>query len=291
MINKEIMNSENLNKNKDILIKKASGLEEKFSPDKLERSLINAGALEDTIQKIVKDVESWIYPGVTTKKIYSHAFSMLRRDRAPKSIRYKLKQAIFQLGPTGYPFETLVGQIFKQRGFETEVGIIVDGKCVTHEMDVIATQAGIQNLVECKYHSDQGKLVSVQVPLYVRSRVDDIIHKRQELPEYNGFTFSGWVITNTRFSSESIQYGKCSGLNLMAWDYPYGNGLKDIIEKLKIYPITILHNLTVKEKQYLLDQSMVICSSLLENIDALNVLNINKKREKALLKELNDICQ
>lgn len=277
--------------NKVIIIKKASGDEEPFSSDKLKRSLLNAGAKNETIVKIVSDIENWIYPGITTRKIYSRAFSILRREKTTSSLRYSLKKAILELGPTGYPFEILIGKLFKHMGYKTEVGVVVDGKCVTHEMDVIATNDNLQHLVECKYHKDQGKQVSVQVPLYVRSRVDDIINKRKGMSEYNDFSFKGWVVTNTRFSLDSIQFGNCSGLNLLAWNYPAGNGLQENIEKYKIYPVTVLKNLTSKGKEYLLNEGIVTCSQLLKNLNSLNYLNLAKAKQNNLIKELNDICK
>ncbi|MCF8390346.1 MAG: restriction endonuclease [Bacteroidales bacterium] len=278
-----------LKTNKQILIKKASGEEEIFSPEKLKRSLINAGAQEETVKKIVADVEQWISPGIPTRKIYSRAFSLLRREKTCSSLRYRLKQAILELGPTGYPFEVLTGQLFQHMGFETEVGLILEGKCVTHEMDVIATKDSSQHLVECKYHKDQGKHVSIQVPLYVRSRVDDIIAKRQEMAEFKNFTFTAWVITNTRFSDDSVQYSNCRGLKLLAWNYPPGNGLKENIEKFKIYPVTVLRNLNIKEKQFLLEHNIVTCSQLSENFDTLRASGINKAKFNNLKKELADI--
>lgn len=276
--------------NRVIPIKKASGEEEAFSSGKLKQSLLNAGAQDETVQKIVADIENWIYPGVSTKKIYTRAFSMLRSDKTISSLRYRLKQAILEIGPTGYPFENLIGQLFNCKGFQTEVGVVVAGQCVTHEMDVIATQNHAQHLVECKYHKEQGKQVSIHVPLYVRSRVNDIISKRKNMEEYKDFSFTGWVVTNTRFSSDSIQYGVCSGLKLLGWDYPTGMGLKDLIEKYKIYPITILRNLNMKEKQSLLEQGIVTCPQLLENQDSLVSLNIKKTKLKLLLKELDNCC-
>lgn len=275
---------------KDILVKKASGDEELFSMEKLERSLQNAGASYELIQKIIADISNWIYNGVTTKKIYGRAFSILRRDKTSAALRYKLKQAMMEFGPTGYPFENFIGQLFQSQEFQIEVGIVVEGKCVTHEMDVIATKTNIQHLVECKYSKDQGKQVSVQVPLYVRSRVDDIISKRKELPEYHGINFTGWVITNTRFSSDSIRYGECSGLKLLAWDYPAGNGLKELIEKLKIYPLTILHSLTKNEKQFLIEKEIVTCNQLAKAQEVLASLNLNKSKQRSLLIELSHIC-
>ncbi|MBE9467476.1 MAG: ATP-binding protein [Bacteroidetes bacterium] len=283
---------DNLNsKNKKvILIKKASGEKEAFSSEKLKKSLLNAGAKNETIKKIVTKIEKWVYPGVTTKKIYARAFSILRDEKSDSSLRYRLKQAILELGPTGYPFEILIGKLFEHMGFKTEVGIVIDGNCVTHEMDVIATNNHVQHLVECKYHKDQGKQVSVQVPLYVHSRVDDIISKRNGMPEYKDFSFKGWVITNTRLSSDSIRYGACSGLNLLAWNYPVGNGLKENIEKFKLYPITILKNIKTKEIKHLLNEGIVTCSQLIEKPDSLINLGLSKKKYKMLTKEINDIC-
>lgn len=269
-----------------ILVTKASGEEEPFSVQKLERSLRNAGAGEAIIQKIVEETYKWIYHGVTTKKLYAHAFSLLRNQPDISGLRYRLKQAILELGPSGYPFETLIGQLFAKQGYSTEVGIVVDGTCVTHEMDVIATKNKEQHLVECKYHKHQGKQVSVQVPLYVRSRVNDIIKVRSAKSATKEFDFKGWVVTNTRFSDDSTQYGKCSGLNLLGWDYPYGKGLKTLIEKYKIYPITILHNLTKQHVKFLLEKEVVTCNQLTGNLKVLDELQFTKRRIKKLKAEL-----
>ena len=282
--------SETSRKNKLILVRKASGDDEPFSINKLQASLRNAGAEQDTISQIVDDIKLWIYSGVTTKKIYSRAFKILRRERAHTAMRYRLKEAIFALGPTGYPFEQFIGQLFEKQGYTIEVGVVVDGYSVTHEMDVIATQNHIQNLVECKYHKDQGKQVSVQVPLYVRSRVNDIIRKREIMLEYQDLSFEAWVVTNTRFSADSIAYGKCNGLHLLAWDYPQNRGLKHLVESMKLYPITILHKLTRKEKQVLMKQGIVTCSQLLNNLSQVKQLQLSTRKEMVLYEELKSIC-
>lgn len=273
--------------NNIILVRKASGEEELFAIAKLERSLQNAGASTASIESILENIEEWIFSGVTTKQIYSRAFAILRREKSSSAMRYRLKKAIMELGPTGYPFEQFIGQVFKKQGYNIEVGVVVDGACVTHEMDVIATQNKQQHLVECKYHKDQGKHVSVQVPLYVRSRVNDIIEKRKMMPEYKGLSFTGWIVTNTRFSEDSIQYGTCSGLKLLAWDFPRNNGLKEIVEELRLYPVTILHTLTKKQKQQLIDQNILTCMQLKENF---HLLGLSEKKQKSLNNELVHVC-
>jgi hypothetical protein len=275
---------------KPILIKKASGNEEYFDIKKLERSLHNAGAEELTIWKIIEDIQNWIYSGVTTKQIYSRAFKILRCDRSHTAMRYRLKEAIIALGPTGYPFEQFIGQLFENQNYDIEVGVVVDGYSVTHEMDVIATKNHLQNLVECKYHKDQGKHVSIQVPLYVHSRVNDIVRKRQKMEEYHHLSFKGWVVTNTRFSEDSIQYGKCNDMQLLAWNYPQNKGLKYWVEALKLYPITILHKLTKKGKQKLIQKGIVTCAQLLKDLALIEELNLTKNKKEALIEELKSIC-
>ena len=229
-----------------LLVTKASGEKETFLVEKLRNSLESAGARPGVIDEIVKDVLRWAHDGMSTKQIYDRAFAILRKRRAGPALKYKLKHAIMELGPTGYPFEHFVGMIYRKQGYSVEVGKIIEGHCVSHEMDVIATNEYEQVLVECKYGQDQGKHVSVQVPLYVRSRVDDIIRKRGKYPDLQKISFQGSIYTNTRFTSDSIQYGKCSGLKLVGWDYPNGRGLKELIDKLSVYPITILNQISGK---------------------------------------------
>jgi hypothetical protein len=273
-----------------VLVKKANGESEEFSQEKLVRSLKNAGADSYIIDEIVKEIGSWIYEGITTKKIYGAAFAHLRRKKNSSALKYKLKQAIMELGPTGYPFEQFIGKVMEKQGYKTEVAQVVQGYCVTHEVDVIATRDKTQFIVECKYGQSSEKSVSVQVPLYVKSRVDDIIRIREKLNEYHGYIFKGMVATNTRFSSDSISYGRCSGLELLGWDYPAGNGLKDLIDKNTIYPVTVLSSLTKAQKQVLLNSGIVVCGQIMENPKELKFLDMTEAKFQKLLSEIRSIC-
>ncbi|MFP4289962.1 MAG: ATP cone domain-containing protein, partial [Bacteroidales bacterium] len=200
---------------KEILIQKKSGETEPFDVSKLKASLRKAGAADDVIEKIAADIENRVYDGVTTDKIYAHAYKMFRRQSGNQASRYKLKKSLFSMGPTGYPFEYLIGEIFKRQGYKVEVGQVVDGVTITHEIDVIATKNGEQHLMECKFTRDQGNRLSVQVPLYVHSRVNDIVEKRRQQEQYKNLSFTPWVVTNARFSSDSMEYSKCKGLKLL----------------------------------------------------------------------------
>lgn len=276
-------------KNSQIPIKKANGEVEPFDVEKLKQSLQNAGAGEELIKEVAEEITSWIYDGITTQKIYGRAFSLLRKKKKHVASRYKLKKAIMELGPTGYPFEHFIGKIMEIQGYSAEVGQLVEGFCVSHEVDVVATRDKEQIFVECKYGQSAGKTVSVQVPLYIRSRVDDIIKKRKGNNKFEDFSFFGKVVTNTRFTIDAIDYGKCSGLRLLSWDYPSGNGLKDIIDRKKIYPVTVLQNLTKNQKQNLLERGLVICRQIMEKPEVLDEFQLLNKQYKDLMEELEEI--
>lgn len=263
---------------------------EPFSQNKLRSSLHRSGADDETIDSVINDVESWVYDGMTTKKIYDRAFALLRKKQLGIAARYKLKNAMMELGPTGYPFEFFVGEVFKQLGFQVEVGQVLQGHCVTHEVDVIATQDHHQHFVECKYYQSTGKNANVQVPMYIRSRVDDLIRFRKDLPEFAGYTFHGTVVTNTRFTTDAISFGECTGLHMLSWDYPAGRGLKEIIDEKRIFPITVLTKLLNAEKQELMEQGIVICSQLLQNPAVLTRIGMDERRLQKILEEVRFLC-
>ncbi|MGM0375669.1 MAG: restriction endonuclease [Bacteroidota bacterium] len=272
------------------LIQKASGEYEPFNPEKLQSSLQRSGAGEKIAKEIASDILNWIEEGVSTKKIYGRAFRLLRKKRRSTAARYSLKKAIMELGPSGYPFEHFVGHLFEFLGYAVEVGQTVNGQCVTHEVDVVATKGKEQHLVECKYHNSQGKFSSVQVPLYIRSRVNDIMETRLKLPEFSGFTFYGWIVTNTRFTSDASDYGRCSGLNLISWDYPRGRSLKELTEKYNAFPVTALTHLTKAHKQHLLKKEIVLCRELARKLEILEALQLSEQKQKKVVAEINELC-
>ena len=274
-----------------ILIKKSSGEMQPFSSEKLERSLQRSGASAEDIERILKDVEAWIFDGISSRKIYDRAFSLLKKKTLTVASRYKLKKAMMELGPTGHPFEHFVGQVFKAIGYEVKVAQTLQGHCVTHEVDVIATMGKSQTFIECKYYLTTAKTANVQVPLYIRSRADDIIKVRKEMPELADYTFYGGVVTNTRFTDDATSYGVCSGLKLLSWDFPVGNGLKEIIDREKIFPITVLTRLTIPEKQRLMTQGIVACKQIIEAPQVLDPILTDVVKKQRVIEEIRDLCE
>lgn len=280
-----------MQKSKSTLITKASGKSEPFSSEKLKRSLERAGASEEKIKNIIEQVSANLYEGISTKKIYKIAFNLLKENSRPLAAKYHLKQAIMELGPSGYSFEKYIGLILQAQGYKTSVGDIVQGQCVSHEIDVIAELGHHHFMIECKYHNQPGTFSGVKIPLYIQARFKDVEAQWLKLPGHGTKFHQGWVVTNTRFSSDAIQYGKCAGLKLLGWDYPQKGSLKELIDTLGLYPLTCLTTLTKLEKESLISRKIVLCKELINHEKYLEQTGITPGRIKSVLSEVIHLCQ
>ena len=275
---------------KSNIITKASGEKVPFSAHKLENSLKRAGATAEVIDAIVQQVTNSLFEGITTKEIYHIAFELLRNKRSSSAAKYKLKHAIMELGPTGFPFEKYFAEVLKNQGFKTKVDQTLQGHCVSHEIDVIAEKGDNYFMVECKFHNQPGFICDVKIPLYIQSRFKDVENSLDQLPGQSHKFHQGWVVTNTRFSADAIQYGICVGLHLVGWDYPHNGSLREQIDQAGLYPITCLTTLTENEKGKLLEMGIVLSKDLYENHLALSQIGIAKDRIATIVNESKEVC-
>ncbi len=275
-------------KPKNIQIVKASGNKVSFSIPKLRHSLARSGANKKTVEQIINKVRDELYQGISTKEIYNRAFALLKKEKAIYASKYKLKKAIYELGPTGFPFEKFIGAVLSYSGYTVEVGKVLQGKCVSHEIDVVAKKENQYILAECKFHSEKTTSCNVKIPLYIYARFKDIQEKHKSALDCPN---EGWVVTNTRFTKDAITYGNCVGLYLLSWDYPKDNSLKDRIDRLGLYPITVSTLLTNREKQLLLSKGIVLARQLAKNDFHLDHLGIGENRKKRILLEVKTLSK
>ncbi|MBU2945402.1 ATP cone domain-containing protein [Zobellia uliginosa] len=275
---------------KEIDIIKSSGVKAHFSMDKLRNSLKHTGANHELVEHIVDQVRDELYEGISTNEIYNRAFALLKKKKSVFASKYKLKKAIYELGPTGFPFERFIGALLTYSGFETQVDVILNGNCVTHEIDVIAEKNNLVTIIECKFHSEEGRNCNVKIPLYIHSRYNDVkAHWESKKSETKSLS-DGWVVTNTRFTSDALKYGKCASLYLLSWDYPLNDGIKDRIDRLGLYPITVSTILTNREKKFLLNRDVVLCRQLWKEKFLLDHLGVSNTRKVKILSEIEQLC-
>lgn len=271
-------------------ITKADGTTEAFQSEKLRDSLVRSGASEENIEKIIHHVEETLQSGVTTSQIYRDAYAMLRKIGSAETLaRYSLRRALFDLGPSGFPFEDFVKEVFRAEGYRARSGVYMKGKCATHEIDVLAEKEGERIGCELKFHNKVGLQTDLKVALYVYARFLDIDEHSKENNEHPQFT-KKYLITNTKFSSSVISYANCAGLSLIGWSYPKQGNLQDLIEKTGLHPLTCLPSIPNKVKQQLLNDKVVLCRTLKQNPEILNSYGLKQERVNAILAEASRLC-
>lgn len=270
------------------LITKHDGSLQVFNREKLARSISNSG--KPAPSSILEAVESLHNGRISTIDIFQTVYEGLKKIDLGHAARYKLKSAIAELGPTGYPFEKFIGKLFENYGYVIQVGVKVKGSCISHEVDVVGRK-GLENwYVECKYHGAARGKCDVKIPLYVQSRFTDILKGLKSRSDVSEQTIGG-IYTNTRFTSDARTYGKCVGLKLISWDYPADASLKHQVELAGLHPITCLSMLSYKHKQELLEQGVVLCKTLCENPYILDGLGIGVEEKAQILMEAKSTCQ
>ncbi|MBU0707663.1 restriction endonuclease [Patescibacteria group bacterium] len=253
-------------------IKKSTGDYQPFEREKFQDSLMKSGASERFVLSLSKQAAKMESRFKSSDQIHQFAEEKLFRQDKKAAIRYNLKKAVFELGPTGFPFEQYVARLLDRMGYQTQTNVYVQGYCVSHEVDVLAKKGNKVHLFECKYHTHRGRKSNVKTILYVKARFDDIdkaikenINTNRQAPKKKIHQI--WLVTNTKHTSEAEKYGKCAGVNIISWNYPAGESLQKIIEKTGLYPITVLPNLSRHLKRKLFKFEVVTLPDLIKFSD------------------------
>ncbi len=273
--------------NKIPKIIKADGKAEDFNKEKLLQSLIKSGASAHTGELIAKHIEGEVAEGMSSTQIYSHAFTLLKKFERPTAIRYSLKRAIMDLGPTGFPFEGFIAEIFKSKGYKVLTDQHIMGNCVEHEVDVVAYNENKLIMCEAKFHNEPGSRSDLKVALYVKARFEDLSGK--EFTDYGAprKLNEGWLITNTKFTNTAIQYGMCNGLHMVGWNYPFKGNLQNMIEDAGLHPVTCLKTLSQSNIKTLISQNVVLCKTLFEKKELLDNLGLSQTEKDEVITEIS----
>jgi len=276
---------------KEILITKASGATEPFHREKVIDSLTRSGASRPTIDKIIAHIEDELREGMSTSAIYKHAYFLLHKLESPVASRYSLKRAVMELGPSGFPFEHFIAEIFRSRGFEAKTNQLVKGVCVEHEIDIAAWNEHKLIMCEAKFHNDLELKSDLKVALYIKSRFDDVRGRKHLYGGKERDVDEFWLITNTKFTTQAIQYGSCSGIKLVGWNHPAHGNLHDMIDDSGLHPLTCLTSLSIQDKRNLFEKGVVLCKTVRENRDILRELGFKDEKIDKIVKESELMCE
>ena len=269
------------------LITKADGQQEIYAREKLDTSLKHAGASFEARARVIEQIERELREGMTTEDIYQYAFQALKSiEDIPVAARYSIKRAVFDLGPSGYPFESFFAEILRAHGWRTRVEVAMNGRCAPHEVDVLAEKGRVRAGIEVKFHNTAGVVTDVKDALYVHARFEDLKHA----PHEHERVTEGWLVTNTRFTRTAIRYGRCAGLTMYGWDYPRHRGIVDMVEQMAGHPLTCLTTLSSGEKQRLLERNIVLCKSIRDNPNMLTGFGIAPSKIASVAHEAKNLC-
>ena len=231
-----------------------------------------------------------VRPETTSKEIYRLAHARLRKASRACGLRYTLKQALFRLGPTGYPFERYVADIYRDYGYRTEVGTTLKGRCVSHEIDVLAVNDKEVTVMECKYHNAKGTTTDIKVALYVDSRVRDL--EPTMIAAYPGRKYFGRLVTNTRCTADAVEYCRCRNLDVLSWSYPRKRSLEEMIEKRKLYPVTIVAGIRAGLVQRLIEEGILPLRELLaiDQRRLQSLLDLSPRKARLLKDKAEALC-
>jgi hypothetical protein len=215
---------------------------------------------------------------------------LLKKKMPFVAARYDLKSSIFRLGPAGFTFEDFIAEVLREYGYLTRKNRIVKGPSVRHEIDVVSSKDNQNFMIECKYHNLPGIYTGLKVAMYTYARFLDLKDgwKLGLCQRFN----QPWLVCNTRFSRDAIKYAKNKKLRLIGWKYPSRKGLETLIEKKKLYPITILRSLDKHSQKRLSDADMVLAIDLLKgDLESLSdSTGIRLKKLRKFADEAEKVC-
>ena len=262
-----------------------------FNPIKLKQSLLKSGASQLVVETILQTINKEIYEGISTKQIYKMAFGLLKKASNSHAARYNLKEAIRLLGPAGFFFEKYIARLFAAEHYEAKTNLTLQGKCVSHEIDILVKKDEVISMIECKFHMGKDANSDVKVPMYILSRFNDLKDKKHTLFSGKESISKCWIVTNNRFTSDAIAFSKCSGLSLLSWNYPENNNVRTKNDDNYLYPITCLTTLSLAEKDRLLVLDVILVKEIINNSECLEKIGLSSNRIINVLKEASELCQ
>jgi len=245
-----------------IMIKKANGKKVLFNEDKVRESILRTGADEETVNQVLLKVTRVIKDSMSTSEIYNIVRNELKRRKSWVAARYNLREALGKLGPAGFNFEKYVASILTAYGYKTETPDTYEGACITHEIDVTAEKEGRTAFIEAKFRHNFKAAITIKDTMSTWARFLDLVDgsKIGQCPHFD----EAWIVTNARFTDQSLQYGHCKNMVLIGWNHPKERSFSRMVDLNALYPITVVDDLTKKELQGFAKANIMLCKEVCE---------------------------
>jgi HJR/Mrr/RecB family endonuclease len=219
------------------------------------------GANIHVANEVAERIERRLYENISTQIILELIFQLMNEYKPAVGYLFDLRKGISLMEPKP-EFETFVRVLLSHSGFEVTPNQILRGKCGEHEVDGIAKKDGVTYFVEAKHHLSYHALTGLDESRIAQAVLEDAT---------DGFMLGitelkidrAMIVTNTKYSEHAIQYGTCKSILQIGWISPQYLGIKDMVEKSKLYPLSCLRGLSGETRIKLVNSGIVLIKQLL----------------------------
>ncbi len=244
-----------------ITVRKADGSPQKFDKEKVVRTCLRMGASKKFAFEVADKFERRIYNGIPTDKILRMIFQQMRGREPGIGNLFDLRKGLSMMSSKP-EFEVFVQAILARNGFEVTPNQILKGRCVEHEVDAIARKNGFVYSVESKHHMNY----------HTPTGLDESRIARAVLEDVNEGCAAGisdlkidraMIVTNTRYSDQAIQYGKCRNILQIGWSSPADQGLQSMVEGKNAFPLSCLRGLKFDIRIRLAESGIILFDQII----------------------------
>ncbi|MEM1655597.1 MAG: restriction endonuclease [Nitrososphaerota archaeon] len=244
-----------------IRVRKADGRLEPYDGSKIMRTALYLGLDREDAERIEREVLEKAYDGIPTSEILAMIRDLAEEIRPELSQARDIREAISAMRPKP-DFEDYARIVLREAGYLVEPGRLLEGRCVSHEIDGIAFKGDEVFVVEVKHHFNQHAYTGLGTVLELWAALEDLREGYRLGFHPYAFT-SAILVCNTKISQHAEQYARCKGIMYMGWRYPRAFALSDIVSSKKIYPITMIKSLSAEAVAKLGDRGIVTLNQLL----------------------------
>jgi hypothetical protein len=241
-------------------VTKYNGTKQAFNREKIIRTATRMGATRQAAEQIVDEIENKAYDGISTKKILQMLYIRLKRHKPTLKHQIDLRRALSLLN-SAPDFEQYIQQLLREHGYQVTPNQIIQGKCVQHEVDAIATKNNKTCFVEVKHHIKYHTPTGLDIPRIARAVLEDITEGHQLGQNSHKIDYA-MIVCNTKLSDYAKQYADCRKIRYIGWSSPKNHDLQTMIEPKKLYPITILKGLNTQTRNRLTSNQIITLKQL-----------------------------
>ncbi len=243
-----------------IKIKKADGRLEPYDGSKVIRTALHLGLDRADAEKLEKEVSEKVYEGMPTSQILSIIQELAKEFRPEVAHMRDLREAISAMRPKP-DFEEYARIVLREAGYLVELGRVLEGRCVSHEIDGIAFKGDEVFAVEVKHHVNHHTYTGLGTLVELWGTLEDL--REGYRLGFHSYAFtSAILVCNTKISLHAERYARCKGIMYMGWRYPRAFALSDIVSRKKLYPVTMLKEISGEKLTRLGEQGIVTLNQL-----------------------------